>query len=281
MVDSERDAEASAPGTAPESAPDEDHWGRAMEAAQAGDEMAYRALLEELRRRGWVVVKTTPSLSQLVEGFALPPDGDVDALVDDFARRINHNVSERAYALEAALGFLSENMLHITDRPVVAVGCSAGAIALPTVAARLPVRVDAAVLVGGGCDLYRIVTTSDLFRDRLDIQVEGRPITRPELRALRGPILERAHLDPYHTAACLHDVPVLMLHGSYDRIVPAATAIGTRSAVTASPRAPSHRTAQTRRASGPTDTGNRPEGCAGSARRSPPRTGPAGIPVRR
>ena len=48
MVDSERDAEASAPRTAPESAPDEDHWGRAMEAAQAGDEMAYRALLEEL-----------------------------------------------------------------------------------------------------------------------------------------------------------------------------------------------------------------------------------------
>src|SRR5690606_31816080 len=91
------------------------------------------------------------------------------------------------YAAHAALRWLEEERPELRGTPLVLVGCSAGAVATPALALRLGDRVSAAVLVGGGANLPRLVLTSPLLRDRvLVFAVSGRPGERDVVQ-VRGP----------------------------------------------------------------------------------------------
>jgi pimeloyl-ACP methyl ester carboxylesterase len=107
--------------------------------------------------------------------------------------------------------------------PMVAVGCSAGAVSLPAVVARLHGRVTAAVLIGGGADVFQAITRSDLMGSHVRIQWAGRSPTRAQLLRLHDAVLDRTTLDPYHTARLLAGMPVLVIQARFDRIVPAST----------------------------------------------------------
>lgn len=187
-----------------------------------------RPIIQSLRNRGWTVVETWFPVGLL---FVLEPPQETFATVESaarhFANQVDGALAEWAYGCEALLEELTASDPGVAARPIVIVGCSAGGLGAPVAAARLREggrRIAAAVLVGAGADLSRVVHTSDLFVGGKDgVLLPGRPLAGETLERLSAEYLRRSRLDPYHTAAALRDVPVLMLHARDDRIVPAPT----------------------------------------------------------
>ena len=107
-------------------------------------------VIAELRQRGWAVLET-----QLYWGDW--SRRGIDAGGDDGLRQagmllagiFDERLAELAYAVEAALEHLAARRPDLRPQQVVLVGFSLGAIAGPTVAARLTDRLRAVVLVGG------------------------------------------------------------------------------------------------------------------------------------
>jgi len=102
-------------------------------------------------------------------------------------------------------------------------GFSIGALGLPAVVARLPERFQAAVVVAGGANLLRISQCTSKADSGIRLNWVGAKPTREDWQRLYVAYLERSKLDPYHTAAALADMPVLVYHAHFDRVVPAAT----------------------------------------------------------
>jgi pimeloyl-ACP methyl ester carboxylesterase len=101
-------------------------------------------------------------------------------------------------------------------------GYSAGSLSTPAVAALIPNRVDAAVLVGSGANLLDISQRSTLTDGGLKLHWRKHPPTHADIERLQSLYLEHSRLDPYWTSRALRDKPVLMLHAVFDQIVPAA-----------------------------------------------------------
>jgi hypothetical protein len=112
---------------------------------------------------------------------------------------------------------------------------SAGAIALPTVVARIG-HVDAAVVIGGGENVAEIIAGSPLFSQHIELvdihcdmgqkgecNVKLLPCANPQKRAeFVAAVLRKSKIDPRHAAAALKGTPVLMVQAMYDDIVPAS-----------------------------------------------------------
>jgi dienelactone hydrolase len=181
-----------------------------------------RPVLEELRRRGWAVLWVDSSTVK-------PETSKVEVSNDDpgiAARRIAANIDDRvaeiAYAVEGAVDFIQQQRPDIPANPVVITGYSAGSLATPTVAKLLGERVQAAVLVGSGCNLLDISQRSTLTDGGLKL-VWTRTPTAQDRERLMQEYLKASRLDPYWTSASLRNRPVLMLHATLDKIVPADT----------------------------------------------------------
>lgn len=206
-------------------------------------------LIHSMRRNGWAVIVVTPSADIYSETVFIVPeesagrdashsgtrvpvqnDGDQDESVDGVdqaARRIamtmDNHLAERVYAVESALEFVHAHLPEIRREPLVLIGGSAGALNLPALAVRLEEQVDAAVIIGGGADFFRIINESPLAQGRLKIRwPDGRPERRDRER-LASLVRSYSRLDPYHTAPFLGSTPVLLLHAMYDAIIPTAT----------------------------------------------------------
>ncbi len=191
-----------------------------------------RAALRVARRRGWNVIACTVGL----DAFAPTRIPVSDEGSDHLAFRIDYHLSDRAYAMESLLAHLQAEQPELLVGPRVLVGMSAGAIALPTVAAKVG-PVDAAVLIGGGENVARILADSPLFRQNIELTRLHVDKTDPKnfvmsyvactdtakLHGFAERVLPKAKLDPHHTAAALSGTPVLMLHAQHDQIVPAAS----------------------------------------------------------
>ncbi len=167
-------------------------------------------------------------LSRLRAGqFEWPADGSGSELARTIASAIDDTLAENAYAAEAALRYLASNRPDVPVRPLVVVGFSAGAIATPTVVARLDARpegpVDAAVLIGGGVNALDIALRSELVKRSIPVMRDGKEMPREALLVLRDPYLQASRLDPYHTAMLLRGRPVLQAHGRADTWVPASS----------------------------------------------------------
>jgi dienelactone hydrolase len=179
-----------------------------------------KPVLEELRSRGWAVLWVDSSTVK-------PETTKVEVNADDpreAAKRIAGNIDERvseiAYAAEAGLDYIHKYRPEIPTTPLVVTGYSAGSLATPTTVALLGDQVDAAVLVGSGCNLLEISQRSALTDGGLKLVWNHTP-TPEQRQRLNDEYLIASHLDPYWTAAALTRKPVLMLHATLDKIVPA------------------------------------------------------------
>jgi dienelactone hydrolase len=179
-----------------------------------------KPVLEELRSRGWAVLWVDSSTVR-PETTRIEVDADDPRqAAKQIAGNIDERVSEIAYAAEAGLDYIHKYRPEIPTSPLVVTGYSAGSLATPTTVALLGDQVDAAVLVGSGCNLLEISQRSALTDGGLKLVWNHAP-TPEQRQRLNDEYLLASHLDPYWTASSLTRKPVLMLHATLDRIVPA------------------------------------------------------------
>lgn len=180
-------------------------------------------VLNELLARGWALLRiATPRVWWYESNeYRIDSRDDIDPVARKIAASFDDLLAESAYAAEAALQWLAAERPDIPRRPVAILGCSAGGLLAPAVAARLHDQIDAAVLVGTGANLLRISQTSDLT----DGGIKLRWAPDLPIGGLRGRLFERylehSLLDPHHTARFLLDKPVLFVHAEFDSTVPA------------------------------------------------------------
>ncbi len=163
---------------------------------------------------------TSPGLSLnfagVIETFSTP-----EQLGERLAAITDDRVAEPAYMIEAVLEYLAQERPDIVRAPLALLGCSAGALVAPAVAARLPGRFDAAVLVGGGCNLLDIGLRTALSDARPPIVWDRQEDEEDQQARAVAAYARATRLDPLHTARALRGTPTLMLHATYDRIIPA------------------------------------------------------------
>jgi len=185
------------------------------------------------RASGWSVLRMLahPSRFTQRETYEIPDDPARQGLVSAaIARDYDSRTAECAYAVDAALGFVGARRARDLDAPVVLMGMSGGAMALPTVFAYAPERYDAAVLIAGGGNFLEISARSNYTKWIDAIEFDADPIEEG-VQPLVGELLERvsdrylthARLDALQTAPALASVPTLVLHADRDRAVPAST----------------------------------------------------------
>lgn len=198
------------------------HRGLVVHLTSYGGYRYERPVIEELRSRGWAVlwVDSSTVRPSSPTRIHIDPD-DLEPAAEAIAQNISDRVAEIAYAVEAGLDFVTRERRHIPVSPLVLCGYSAGALSAPAVAALMPDRFDAAVLVGGGANLLDISQRSALTDGGLKLIWEHPP-TQAERERLHDLYLDRCRLDPYWASAALRDKPVLMFHAVLDKIVPAS-----------------------------------------------------------
>lgn len=188
-----------------------------------GNKYVRRALLE----RGWAVLDAA-STGRYVQrranpvSFEISPGAKLEQAAAQIAALFDDELADWAYSLQAVLQYLAEHRPDLPQAPAAIMGFSIGAIALPAVVARMPERFEAAVLVAGGANLLEISHRTSKTDSGIELNwVAGQP-SEADWRMLYQAYLDRARLDPYHTAAALANMPVLVYHGGFDRVVPAA-----------------------------------------------------------
>lgn len=183
-------------------------------------------VIEELLLKNWAVLRVaSPNLSAQRGSptYRIDDDDDLDRAARRIARQIDDRLAEHAYAVEAAIAFLADRVPHVPTHPAVLMGYSAGALVTPVIAARMPERFAAAVLVCGGANLLDISQRSELTDGGIKIKWGPGRGTDADLARLKGLYLGYSRLDPFHTAPYLNTTPVLQVHGTMDGIVPADT----------------------------------------------------------
>ncbi len=181
--------------------------------------------------KGYAVLRMRSHPSRYTQHLTLSYlDGRTDSVAAQAARSADQRVAECAYATNAALDHVFAKREALSDLPVVLVGMSGGAMALPSVYAYAPDRYDAAVLIAGGANFLRIMIESN-YRDWIDaILIDFDPASdglgqpTPEIvDTLSDRYLDFAKLDAYTTAPLLSNIPVLLLHANNDKAVPSKT----------------------------------------------------------
>ncbi|MEK6702561.1 MAG: alpha/beta hydrolase [Planctomycetota bacterium] len=181
-------------------------WAKAVEANPAAQE---RALVQT-------------NLSKLLRPACdIATQGGVDRAGRTLAEQIDGVLGENALVVEGALDVLGRLYPQTRTMPVAIIGFSAGALSTPTVAARIRGRVAAAVLIGGAANVATAAMNSTLTSGGVRVTCDGKKLTEEQVRELGEAYLKYSKLDPYHTAPTLMGVPVLQVHATWDRWVPA------------------------------------------------------------
>lgn len=183
-------------------------------------------LEETLRGRGWGVLRMLVPPSRSTEHLPVEIDaGDPAQAIKRLAEELDQRTAECAYAVEAALDWLASLGEPFADGPRVLLGISGTGMMLPAVLARNEHAFDAAVVLGGGANAFKILRESS-YADTLDsvrVTWAGGAPTAGVLEELDSLYLQYAQLDAYTLAPMIGDVPMLLLHGANDRAVPAET----------------------------------------------------------
>lgn len=168
-------------------------------------------------------------LPDIPPGFMLENREQIHSVGRAIARAVDDALAENAYAAEAAIAYLDREYPHLSGLPVAVLGCSAGAISAPAVAARLRERfgdrLSALVLIGGGADIMRIDRHTSLQAgNRLGVYRSGDlPVSGREWDAINAAYLDSVRLDPLVLGPRLRDVPTLIIRAGFDKWVPAST----------------------------------------------------------
>lgn len=184
--------------------------------------------IDALRRRGMMIIAAEfPWNRWRATVDEISTQADLLRVADELATTADDCLAEAAYASEAAVEYLQQTRPELRGLPVVVVGFSAGSLAAPTAAARLIARpenrLSAMVLVGTGCNIIRILQESELTNGGIMVLRFGERINGAMAGLLAGSYIERSKLDSYHSSTALRRLPVLMVQGSSDTIVPSSS----------------------------------------------------------
>jgi hypothetical protein len=159
-------------------------------------------------------------------GFDVSREEGLPELATSIASELDQALAGAAYAVEAVLDYVDTQRPDLQNIPVVMLGFSAGALATPTAAARIdalsPGRISAIVLVGGGCNLFRISQESSFTDGGLKLRVGEERAPKATIDKVSELYLKASKLDPYHTAPIVAHIPTLQVHASTDTWVPCA-----------------------------------------------------------
>ncbi len=179
-----------------------------------------------LHAGGWAVVRMLVPPSRATEHLPLAIDlTEPEAPIAQLAAELDDRTAECAYAVEAALAWTDSLNTELAGAPRVLIGMSGTGMMLPAVLAWNEGAFGAAVVIGSGANAFRILRETG-YADLLDaVRVTWAPAapTRDRLAELDAVYLERAELDAYALAPSVNGIPVLLIHGSADRAVPAET----------------------------------------------------------
>jgi len=184
-----------------------------------------------LRSRGWAVLRmlSHPSRFTQRQQFAVI-EGSEAKVASKIAAMFDTRSAEAAYAASSSMRFVHERFPDNASKPVVLLGMSGGAMILPTVYSFDPELYSAGVLIAGGGNFLEINVRSNYAKwiDAIDLDAdpsdpEIQELEDSQLRELVDLYMLSSKLDSLHTAQAMVDVPVLMLHGSTDKAVPAST----------------------------------------------------------
>jgi alpha-beta hydrolase superfamily lysophospholipase len=184
------------------------------------------------RTRGYAVLRMLAHPSRFTEHAAYVIGSEYEGKnADEIAAMYDSRTAECAYAAHAALAHVNRHHPENASNPVLLLGMSGGAMVLPTVYAYAPDRFDACVLIAGGGNFFEISATSNYAKwidaiEFLTVDEEEMEVVGPSadlIRKVSNAYLESSRLDALKTAPEMRDVPVLMLHASSDRAVPAKT----------------------------------------------------------
>ncbi len=184
-----------------------------------------RPVLDALRADGWAILRiATPRVwfYKPVE-FNISRAADVQPVAKDIAGLIDDQLAEPAYAVEAALAYLQTERPDIPAHPCVMLGFSAGALFAPAIVARQPNAFDAAVLIGGGTNLFHISQTSDLTNGGLKVNWAIASDRDRFGEDLSKAYASHSQLDPLRTAPALSNMPTLLILAALDSTVPSST----------------------------------------------------------
>jgi pimeloyl-ACP methyl ester carboxylesterase len=178
-----------------------------------------RALLLD----GWAVLRMLAPPSRVTERYTATIDLSQESMpgLDELTSELDQRAADAAYAVQAVLRYSAGTAPGL---PRVIIGMSGTAVLLPTAVAANPGAFSAAVLIAGGADSLRIAREST-YAGLIDaVRFEFAPPEPDDaaLEALSDAYLARSVLDAYSTAGALAGIPVLMIHGTEDRAVPAA-----------------------------------------------------------
>lgn len=183
--------------------------------------------LFEIRRDRESSYPLLSEMSKLSKGqFDCDSLEDAEQIGAEVARRIDANLADHANAVAAVLDYVREHRQDIPVRPLVIVGFSAGALATPTIVAKLielGQTPDAVVLVGGGADLLEVSRHTIMRGTAIPIRSNDGEVPDPIWNALHDSYRRHVQLEPLRTAPLLSGIPVLQVHARYDEIVPAST----------------------------------------------------------
>ncbi|MDP1663090.1 MAG: alpha/beta hydrolase [Phycisphaerales bacterium] len=205
-----------------------------------GDQIV--ALIRRLRQDGYSVLRMMAQPARFTESvtYSLPLEGDFSNEVPAIAAELTDRAAEAAYAVESAVLYANQQRPALRSLPRMAVGMSGGAMLLPIVIAREPGAYAGAVSIAGGVDYLQILATSNYTNwiDAVRLKWTGGPALKPASDGgpppLPGPSAQRleelikayraaAPLDSSKIAPLVKNVPWLLLHGTKDKAVPAAT----------------------------------------------------------
>lgn len=177
-----------------------------------------------LRQRGWHVLLMVCQPSRFTErrSVRIDPGAPAADQMGPIATLIDDRFAECAYAVESAASHFAALLPELPARRV-AVGFSAGALAMPAVLAREPAAYRAALLIGPGADMFTMALTSN-YADWIDaVRVEwaGPVPSGPSLEPFSAAYREASRLDPWALAPRLTELPVFLVLGERDRAVPA------------------------------------------------------------
>lgn len=182
-------------------------------------------VLDEFTRRGWYILRVaTPRVWWYeTEPFKIESEEKIPELAEQLATTIDDLIAESAYATEAGLDYLKSQRPDVPQKPLVLLGCSAGALVAPAVAARLAGKLEAVVLVGAGANLLKISQESDLTDGGIRLAWPDGIMRRSWRERLFDEYLKHSKLDPYHAARAMLGTPTLLLLANLDSTVPASS----------------------------------------------------------
>jgi len=179
-------------------------------------------LTTRLTQDGWGVLRMVAQPARFVEFATITIGDDTPAseAVAPVAKLAAERSAECAYAVQAAAAWIEAKYPEFATKPRAILGCSGGALTLPTVVARESERYGPCVLIGGGSNFF-LMTLRTNYKHVTNVRYTFN--TQPdEKRAteLSTAYLQQSPLDSYFTATALKGKPVWFLSADSDYAVP-------------------------------------------------------------